>query len=198
MPQRERGMILFVALLCVLLLTMAAVALARTIATDVAIGGNLALRLQAARATTEGVERAVATLFETGAIADTNADDASRNYFASRQPGEDARGVPRALQSIDAYPEGAVVADIADGFTLRHIVERLCLAPGSASRENCALTPPSIEAASGAPPAGEPPRTPYYRVSIRVDGPAGATVFAQALLGAEPSRHRLAWQVVDE
>jgi len=190
-------MILFVALLCVLLLSMAAIALARTIATDVAIGGNLALRHQAALATTEGVERAAAALFETGAVADANSDDASRNYFASRQPGENARGVPRTLQALDAYPEDAVVVDTGDRFSLRYIVERLCAAPGGPSQDNCALTPQSVEAASGAPPPGEPARTPYYRVSIRVDGPAGATVFAQGLLGAA-SPHRLAWQVLDE
>jgi hypothetical protein len=176
---------------------MAAVALARTVASDVAIAGNLALRQQAALATMEGVERAVSALFETGAIADASTDDPAHNYFASRQPGEDARGVPRALRTIDAYPESAAVFDVGDHFSLRYIVERLCLAPGSPSRENCALTPQSVEAASGAAPPGEPPRTPYYRVSIRVDGPAGAAAFAQALLG-ESSRHRMAWQVLDE
>jgi hypothetical protein len=195
---RERGVILLVALLAVLALAMGAVALARTLATDVAIGGNLAMRQNATLAASDAVEHAVAALFETGAIADSNIDDTGHNYFASRQAGEDARGVPRALQSIDRYPAGAPTIDIGEGSILRYVVERLCLTPGSATADNCALSPPSVEAAMGTPSAAEPPRTPYYRVTVRADAPGGASAFVQAMLGAEATHHRLAWRVLDE
>ena len=139
----------------------------------------------------------VVALFEGGGI-DTTNDDPPHNYFASRQAGEDRRGVPAMLLSPADYPAGAGVADAGDGFTVRHVIERLCLLPGAASIENCTLSPPSVEAASGAPPAGEPVRQPAYRVTMRVEGPAGAATFVQAMLSAAHDNPRLTWQVLDE
>jgi hypothetical protein len=148
-------------------------------------------------AASAAVERAVATLFEAGGT-DTSIDDATRNYFAARQAGEDRRGVPSALQSLANYPAKSAVIDAGDDYTARHVIERLCLVPGDATVANCTLSPPSIEAASGTPPPGEPPRTPYYRVTIRVDGPAAATTFVQAMLSPAHPNRRLSWRVLDE
>ncbi len=195
---KERGVVMFVALFAVLALTMTAVVLARTLAIDVAIGGNLVLRHHATLIASDAIERALAGLFESGAIADKTQDDVAHNYFASRQASEDARAIPAALKSIGAYPPEALVVPAEDGATLRYIIERICRSSGAASTENCALTPPSVQAASGAPPAAEPPRTPYYRVTVRVDAPGGATTFVQAMLGEEPTHHRLSWRVLDE
>ena len=194
----ERGVVMFVALFAVLALTMTAVAIARTLAMDAAIGGNLTLRQYATLISTDAIERAVATLMESGAIADRSQDDIALNYFASRQAGEDARAIPRALQSIGGHPSDALVVAGEDGATLRYIIERICRVSGLATPENCALTPPSAAAATGTPPASEPPRTPYYRVTVRVDAPGGATAFVQAMLGEEPTHHRLTWRVLDE
>ena len=82
--------------------------------------------------------------------------------------------------------------------TLRHIIERLCLRPGSATADNCSLSPPSAAAAAGAPPPTEPPRTPVYRVTVRADGPAGAATFVQVMLGEAGPQHRLSWRTLDE
>lgn len=196
--RRQRGVILFVALIAMIVLAFGGVAMMRTIMTGVAIGANVAARQHAILAAAVAVEQDTAALFETGAIADVTSDDPVRNYFAARQSGEDARGVPGALQALADYPAGAGVIDAGDGFTARHLVERLCLLPGAATVANCALSPRSVAAASGAPSATEPPRTPYYRVTIRVDGPAGAATFVQAMLGEEPAHHRLSWRVIED
>ena len=194
----ERGVVMCVALFAVLALTIMAVALARALAMDVAIGGNLVLRQHATLAAADAVERALASLFESGAISDKTQDDLAHSYFASRQPGEDLRAIPRALQSIALYPTDAAVVPADDGAQLRYIIERVCRASGAATADNCTLTAPSAEAASGAPPPGEPPRTAYYRVTVRVDAPGGATTFVQTLLGEEATHHRLTWRVLDE
>lgn len=197
MRRNERGLILLVAVVAAIALACAGVALVRAVATGVAVGANLAARQHATLAASAALEHAVETLFEAGAV-DTTLDDVARNYFASRQPGEDRRGVPRGLQTIADYPAGAPVIDAGSGYRARHIVERLCLAPGATSVANCTLSPPSVEAASGAPPPGEPPRLPYYRVTIRVDGAAGAATFIQAMLSAAYSNPRRSWRVLDE
>jgi hypothetical protein len=194
----ERGIVLFIALFATIALATGAVALMRTVATDVAIGSNIAARHHVTLAAPAAIESALAALFETGAIVDTALDDLPHNYFAARQPGEDARGIPQPLRAIANYPTAASIIQAGDGLMSRYVIERLCLRPGIPSADNCSLSPPSVAGASGAPSASEPPRTPYYRVTVRVDGPAGAAAFVQAMLGEEPMHHRLSWRVLDE
>jgi len=197
MRRRVRGIILLVAMVVVVALGFAGMALVRAVATTAAIGGNVNARQQAIFAASVALEHDVVAVFESGGI-DTTSDNPSRNYFASRQAGEDRRGVPAMLLSAADYPAAAGIIDAGDGFAVRHVIERLCLLPGAASLENCTLSPPSVEAASGAPPAGEPPRRPAYRVTMRAEGPGGAATFVQAMLSASHDNPRLSWQVLDE
>lgn len=198
LARAQRGVVLFVAMIAILALTLAALALDRAVATDATIAGNVDARTHATLLASDAIERSIAGLFETGAIADRLADDVPHNYFASRQAGEDARGVPRALQTIANYPTDAAIVDTGDRHHLRYVIERLCLRSGAAATDNCTLTPPSAAAARGTPPPGEPPRTPIYRVTVRVDGRAGSTAFLQAMLGESPTHHRLSWRALDE
>jgi len=195
---RQRGVVLFVAMIAIVALAFAAIALDRAVTTDATIGANIAARTHVTLLAADAVEHAVAALFETGSITDRGADDLAHNYFASRQAGEDGRGIPRTLQAIAAYPADAAVIDAADRHQLRYVIERLCLNAGVAAVENCTLSPPTLAAATGTPGASEPPRAPGYRVTVRVDGPAGAAAFVQTMLGEAPAHRRLSWRVVDE
>jgi len=195
--RRSRGVILLVAVVAVVALAFAGMALVRAVATGVAIGDNVSARQQAMFAASAALEHDVVTLFEQPLI-DTANDDPAHNYYASRLPGEDRRGVPSPLLSVAAYPVAASIIDAGDGFTVRHVIERLCLLPGDATPDNCTLSPPSVEAASGTPPAGEPPRRPAYRLTMRVDGPKGIATFVQAMLSAAHDNPRLSWRVLDE
>ena len=195
---RQRGVVLFVAMIAIVALALAGIALDRAVTTDATIGANIAARTHITLLAADAVEHAVAALFETGSITDRGADDLAHNYFASRQAGEDGRGIPRTLQGIGAYPADAAVIDAADRHQLRYVIERLCLNAGAAAAENCTLSPPTVAAATGTPGASEPPRTPGYRVTVRVDGPAGAAVFVQTMLGEAPTHRRLSWRVLDE
>jgi hypothetical protein len=184
-------------MIAIIALALAGLALDRAVAVDAAIGANMAARMHATMLASEAIERAVAALFEAGTIADRSTDDIAHNYFAARQSAEDARGVPSALQAIGRYPADAAVIGAAERHQLRYLIERLCLGTGPATMDNCTLSPASAApvAGSGAP---DPPRTPSYRVTVRVDGPAGAAVFVQAVLGEAPSHRRLSWRVLDE
>ncbi|MGE5087537.1 MAG: hypothetical protein ACM3QY_00305 [Candidatus Levyibacteriota bacterium] len=195
---RMRGVVVFVALIMTLAMTFATVSLIRGTFVATAIGSNLHARHNATLAAFIAIERDVAALYGSAAMPDLDADNPGSNYYASRQPAEDGRGVPRALQQIGSYPAEAGVREAAGALTLRHVIERLCVAPGPATPDNCTLSPPGVAAALGAPEPAEPPRTPYYRVTVRVDGPGGTAGFAQAMLGVGPVGHRLSWRVLDE
>jgi type IV pilus assembly protein PilX len=194
----QRGVILLVAMVTAIALAFVGMSLVRAVATGVAINSNLDARQYATLAASAALESDVAALFADAAIA-TVSDDAAHNYFASRLAGEDARGVPSVLQSVAGYPTTLAVLDTGDGYAARHVIERLCRIPGEASLANCALSPPSVAAAaSGTPPPGEPPRKPYYRITIRVDGPASTATFVQSIVSDTHANPRLSWRVLDE
>ena len=197
MRTREQGVVLLVAAVVTLALAIVGVGMLRAVTTGAAAGVNFASQQAATLAASMALERAVATLFEAGAV-DPAVSDVARNYLAAQADGDDARGVPRALQSLADYPEAAPVIDAGNGYRVRHLIERSCVAPGMASIATCTLSPPSVEAALGMPPPGEPPRMPYYRVTIRVDGAAGLTTFVQATLCAANANPRCVWRVLDE
>jgi hypothetical protein len=195
---RIGGTVLFVTMITTIAMAFAAMSLVRGSFIAMAVGGNLAARQNATLAAFAAIERDVAALYGSPAISSLEVDDLAHNYYATRQAGEDARGVPAALQHPASYPAVAGLLEAAGALTIRHVIERLCVMPGPATADNCTLSPPSVAAAQGSPDPAEPPRTPYHRVTVRVDGPGGVAGFAQAMLGAQPAGHRLSWRVLDE
>ena len=153
-PARERGIVVFVALIAVVLLSLAAVGMMRSLHSSTLVVGNLAFRQAASRSSTAAVETAVYDMFvPTATIADLTNHDLNRNYYATIQPGEDALGVPAALQSVGAYPGTfQVLTDSAVG-------QR----PPATSSSACAFRRPSGKAAEGVecemiPPKQKPGR----------------------------------------
>ena len=195
---RIRGAVLFVTMIATVAMAFAAMSLVRGSFIAMAVGGNLIARQNATPAAFAAIERDMAALYGSPAISDLDANDLAHNYFATRQAGEDGRGVPATLQRTAAYPAEAGLLEAAGALTIRHVIERLCVTPGPATVDNCTLSPPSVAAAQGSPDPSEPPRTPYYRVTVRVDGPGGVASFAQAMLGSQSAGHRLSWRVLDE
>jgi Tfp pilus assembly protein PilX len=189
---RERGIVVFVALIAMVLLSLAAVALMRSVHTNTLVVGNLAFRQAAVSLSTAAVEKAVYDLFPpTRTIADTTDHDLARNYYAFRQEGEDRNGVPAALQGANpppAYPSSAqVVTDVATGNTVRYVIERMCTAAAlgkPAAAHECEMIPPkqSYGKETGAASVIPLSKIPYYRMTVRVDGPGNSVSFSQAML----------------
>jgi hypothetical protein len=194
---RERGVVLLVALVTSVALAYASMALLRAASTSTAVVANVHARRAAMLAASAAIEADVAALFVDGVV-DGRADDPAHNYYASIQAGADGRGVPAVLQSLRDYPAEASVIDVGDAVRVRHVVERICTAAGDATPVNCTLSPPSVAAAQGAPPPGEPPRQPSFRITARVDAAAGAATFVQAIVSAAHPNPRLSWRALDE
>lgn len=191
--RRERGIVVFVALIAVVLMSLAAVGLMRSVHNNTLVVGNLAFRQAAMAMSTSAVEKAVYDMFPpTKTIPDLNNHLTARNYFAFRQPGENAQGIPAALQgNLSSYPADAqVITDPNDpsGQTqARYVVERMCL-PASlgleARAQFCEMIPPKQSAGTtGNISVGiNVPDIPYYRMTVRVDGPNNSVSFSQAML----------------
>ena len=202
-PSRERGVVLLIALIAMVVLALAAVALLRATDSGTSISGNLASKQSTLGPVNYAVEQAVAALFEgPGAIADLYNHDLAKNYYANIQPGETANGVPTALQGATpaAYPVTFQKYDdpsTPSMYSVRWVIERMCQgsapAPGPffgdpltlTGLQACDMLPPKVSTAGthGEEVLDVPP-SPLYRVSIRIDGPAGTNTvtYAQAML----------------
>ena len=194
--REQRGVIVLIALVAMLALGYAGAALMRTVDATTAITGNIGLSQAAMLATDAAIENAVAALFERHLVADPANDDETQSYYASRQPQEEARGVPYRLQRLASYAGDARVIDAGNGNVVRYLIERMCTGSGPAMRATCVLTPAVDAAAPGTVTNPEAPPVALYRQTIRVDGPAGTIVFAQAWLADAPGRRRLSWRVL--
>jgi hypothetical protein len=196
---RQRGVALLVALLALVAMAFSGMALVRVVDATTTITGNMAFWQSAAMAPDAGIEAAVVALFERRLIADPTADAPAHGYLARHAPGEDSRGIPAALAHADAYPPEFPVLDAGNGNRVRYVIERMCLGAGPATRENCTLVASSdsvLTVTDGV--AVEPPRVPLFRQTLRIDGPAGASVFVQAWLADIAGRKRLSYRLIAE
>jgi Tfp pilus assembly protein PilX len=187
---RQRGVVVLVALVAVVLLSLAAVSLMRSVHTSTLVVGNLAFRQAAMSMSTAAVETAVYDMFApTRTIPDLTNHDLNRNYYATLQAGEDALGVPAVLQSTSAFTAAGLVKVLNDtsGNEARYVIERMCAASALgkvATGVECEMIPPKQNPAS----TGNEdenfvlPRVPFYRLTIRVDGPNNSVTFSQAML----------------
>jgi Tfp pilus assembly protein PilX len=196
----QRGVVLFIALIVMVAMSLAAVALMRSVDTTTAVIGNLAFRQASILPANFAIEDAAAGLFDDANLANNariklkgTTTDLTENYCATHpcagDGADDQYGVPSKLQTKAAT--AALKRTQQDGAqnTVTYVIERMCLpaAEGKAAdRTLCDMLPPK------APPgrtsdqrsAGLDFNLVYYRVTVRVDGPPGTNTvsFAQAML----------------
>ena len=188
---RQRGIVVFIALIAVVLMSLAAVALMRSVHTNTLVVGNIAFRQAAQAMAAAAVEKAVYEMFPpTALIADLKVNDPARNYYASLQPGQDSMGVPALLQGDLSGYAGQIIRDstnAAIAITARYVIERMCdddALGKDATPNDCEMIPPKQS------PAKETnlkkgialPKIPYYRMTVRVDGPGNSVAYSQAML----------------
>jgi Tfp pilus assembly protein PilX len=190
----QRGVVLFIALIVMVALSLAAVALIRSVDTTNAVIGNLGFRISSILPGNLAIEQAAAALFSTQDpahavhIADPTNDLPAENYFASWQNSDDARGVPAVLQKkSSASGLAKQLVDTSDPakklVDVTYVIERMCTTPGPATAARCNL----VGAKQSLGETVNDPhlalnKNPYYRVTVRVDGPQNTASFLQATL----------------
>ena len=189
----QRGIVLFITLLVMVVLMLAGIALIRSTDTATVVSGNLSLEQATISAADRSIEYSIHALFDTTLIADRTNDSLAQNYYAS--VGRNADGsipeIPKVLQepfSASAFAaaglsDSLIAVDDAGNKTY-HVVERMCLASGPPVGSNCNLS----SAAFGADPGTQHytglirPGDAFYRVTIRTEGPRNTVSYAQAVL----------------
>jgi type IV pilus assembly protein PilX len=180
--QRQQGVVMLVALIVLVAMALAALSLIRSVDTTTAVVGNLGFRQASILPANVAVEEAVAALFEKNTIADKTVDKKSENYYATKQVGEDTRGVPKDLQTRGSFPLDKTIKPDTDN-TVAYVIERMCEKNQIADATHCDMMPPKLGAGTTVGDASFTlPTIPFYRLTIRVEGPRNTTSFVQVML----------------
>jgi Tfp pilus assembly protein PilX len=188
---KQQGIVLFFALIALVIMSLAAVALIRSVDTNTIIAGNLASKQSAVTSADSGVETAITWMSGVSDLAIFNADDAAKGYYATQtaNPTTFNWDASDSLPADDA--SGLIDANGKDmsGNTVRYVVQRMCRNPGAPAKENCLFGAPVVESNSqsvrdttraGAVLPVE--QSPMYRITARVIGPRNTVSYIQAFV----------------
>lgn len=194
----QKGMVLFIALIVLVAMTLAGIALVRSVDTANVIAGNLAFKQATLQAGDLGVEAAVTALptIIAGSL-DTDLTPAASStnpnywYYATRRE-TDAYGVPTQKQYGAAGAAAAIdwsqvpIVQTISGNTVQIVIDRLCRGPTPVTD---LLASCFAEAATGGGGSSDLERqsfagtpTVYYRLTARVAGPRNTVSMVQAIL----------------
>jgi len=154
-PRQQQGLALMMALIALVAMTLAGIALVRSIDTNALIAGNLAFRQSATMSAEQGIEAAIKTLKEISP-AQREQDQESKGYFSTMQDAGlvDGKGIDytgnRTAPTSDniqwqdqtgTAQEGAVTpfcqTDLdAAGNRICYTIHRQCKSPGSPTVDN--------------------------------------------------------------
>ncbi|MDR2238838.1 MAG: hypothetical protein LBE33_00150 [Zoogloeaceae bacterium] len=207
--QRQQGLVLFFALIALLVLSLAAAALIRSVDTSTMVAGNLAFKQAATSAGDAGIEAAITWLAQKrdGETRDIFTDPQhtlnqdhltanSESYYSS------VHDDPADPAYIDLFSDANwandsksvfVGTDAATGNTTRYIIQRLCRDPNKTIvtagclfagglTDNNGQHIPLLEdvcAGPGCPTTGQ---TPLIRITSRVTGPKNTVSYVQAFV----------------
>jgi type IV pilus assembly protein PilX len=197
----QRGVVLFFALIALVVMSLAAVALIRSVDTNTMIAGNLAFKQSAIASGDRGVEAAISALSAMQAgdtlnpLADVtdifNQDNAANGYYSN------ADDTTLNLTAPANWVDGSSVnvGTDASGNEVRYIIQRMCRNPNVIlATTNCLFSAPAHNLDGmdtplvstvcpttnpGCPKVGQ---SPEYRITSRTAGPAYTVSYVQAFV----------------
>ena len=181
---RQQGVVLLISLIVLVAMSLAGVALMRSVDTTVAIAGNTAFQQTAIHVADRGTQSATVWIANNSGGTTLVDDNPSVGYFSARPSPE-----PDWFD-INSWSDSTVLnggTPDAAGNVTRYVVHRMCTAPGltyNATNQQCALYyPVSTAGTGGSMQVGAPQfiGTPwlYYRITTRVDGPRNTVSIIQ-------------------
>jgi type IV pilus assembly protein PilX len=181
--RHQRGVVLFVALIVLIIMTLAGLALLRQMGVGTSIAGNIAFKENATSVADRGTEFARAWLTNNSGA--TAFDSIPDGYLSSWGGSVDPTTFDWANQSHTLTDDQAQT-----GNTARIIIQRLCAVAGLSAidpAQRCSDSPVNNGGGSrggGGYPSVLPGATPspFYRITTRVDGPRNTVSYTQVLL----------------
>lgn len=188
--RREGGIVMWVALVVLIVMSLAGLAMMRQMGTGLSVAGNIAFKQNATSTADAGTEAARAW-YTTQPTAVLEVDDPVRGYYATWSGTWGTTVDPTQFNWLTGAATAAVgagAADTAMNYTSQYIIQRLCQNTGSvqAATQVCSdlEDDQSRDHGSYNPYAGSFPPSfkPYFRVTTRVVGPRNTVSFTQVIL----------------
>jgi type IV pilus assembly protein PilX len=199
----QRGMVLILSIIVLVAMSLAGIALMRSVLTGNRVAGNAAFQQAASMAADVGTERAVAWLEQQARQVDGTGAPANRLWTHKLIGGPETVGY-RAIREdpnpafnetweaawqiqVDNPNRINTLPPDAAGNTVSYLIQRLCAGEGDPSgAANCEVSPTQVSSgATSSKGAGLkiklPPRI-YYRITVRVEGPRNAVSFSQSIV----------------
>jgi Tfp pilus assembly protein PilX len=196
-PRKQQGVVLFIALIVLVAMTLAGIALVRSVDTTTVVAGNLAFHQSATHSGDRGIETAIAWLAANNSGTTLHSDIRNQGYMSFRQdPGIDpATGKTESwdqfwnnsLAAMSPSPIRTLAADAA-GNTVSYVIHRLCTttgdptAPSTGCTTNLSQSPSqgNSHQAGTVPPQGS--TQVYYRITSRIVGPKNTVSYIQSIV----------------
>lgn len=209
--KRQRGLVMLIAMIALVVLSLAAAALVRTVDSATIIAGNLTFKQSATNSGEAALIRANQWL-ATQAAADPpvglDSNNLAQGYYATINSLTTLRGLPsesvlKALtddatwaagnsQAASVTCKGVTSDKDCSGNTIRYVIERMCTLPGAASgalmnpAQKC-LFGPTVEGGvsqqAGKPQAAAPSQaSPMFRITARSAGPKNTFGYIQSFV----------------
>lgn len=194
-PKRQSGAVLFLALIALVAMTIAALALVRAVDTANVISGNFAFKQTTLQLTDFGVEAAASDLAVFSASPEAVAPagcTTACSYYPRMAAATDTKGRPIQAQigaTVYAIDWNAVPATTAaspvSGYTVQYVIDRLCndvpVAAATETPVKCLSRELQKDVSKTRGLKLDPTYAVYYRVTVRVQGPRGTESYAQAI-----------------
>ncbi len=173
-PSRQRGVVMFVALAVLILMTLAGLAMLRQMGGSLSIAGNLAFKQSATAVADLGTEAAREWMqLPTTLLV---SDQPSAGYYSSWGASVDPA----------SFPWGTAPSRVesSTGNTVRYVIHRLCEVPGEpadATGQRCSAARLS-GSDKGVPASNFSISVPYYRITTQVTGPRNTVSYTQVVM----------------
>lgn len=207
--RRQRGVVLFLAIVVLAAMSLAAIGLMRSVLNSNRVSANLAFQQSAQRSAEVGMERAVAWLEQRAsalAVVPGSSPPVLRpanELYSSMDIGSGSTVAYRAIRENpadgdwDTYWKAALAASRVNvlpvdgaGNQVSYMIHRLCAnsgAPVGGTGAGCESSPTKqsssdISSKSAGALKFPMPSQIYYRITVRVQGPRNAVSFSQAIV----------------
>ncbi len=195
--QRQRGLVLILALIVLVAMTLASVAMVRSVDTSTIIAGNLAFKQSGAAAGDVAIDEAIEWLVANNGE-NLTSDKGSSGYYATSQKNVDITGnqsPDNSADNLDWHNTGTVKAlpvDPVTGNQMSYVIHRMCEGTGAIHASRCAT---DTSVAGGNSQGGKQQmltyqpggwdtvaNRAYYRITVRVSGPRNSVNFVQMIV----------------
>jgi type IV pilus assembly protein PilX len=195
-PAAQRGVVLMIALIVLVAMTLAGIALGRSIDTNSLIAGNIAFREASIHAADLGIETAYSRLAAITTVSvEVNTPAGCTNaceYYPIMRQADPTGAVTASAYNVVGVPTPfdwtsatQVTTNPTSGYDARYVIDRQCtgVLPVTNMQAQC-----TYEGAlgGGSNKIGATPMTGvslvYYRVTVRVVGPHNTQLFTQSVV----------------